>query len=381
MKSKTMLTRRDFLRTTSLGVAAGASATSLLARAALGARAHSGGDEILVLIQLCGGNDGLNTLVPFADDAYHNARPVIGLRSSEVLRLGATQFKDYFGFHPALQPLMGLWDRGAMAVVNGVGYPNPNRSHFRSTEIWHSGADADQTEPLGWIGRGLDPVCPGDGSPTLAVCLGNDLAQVIKGTRAVSVSYHESIAPEAAASLASEKIRELLRRTPGSVVDYPDTRFASGLRTIAALIAGGLGARVYCHDICGFDTHANAPVAHARLWTEVSEGLQAFFADLERRGGADRVLVMAFSEFGRRVAENGSDGTDHGAAGPMFLWGRAVCGGIYGQPPSLADLDHGDLKMTVDFRRVYATVLDHWLGVNHERVLGRRFVKLPMLAA
>ncbi|MCX7824602.1 MAG: DUF1501 domain-containing protein [Verrucomicrobiae bacterium] len=371
MKSKTLLTRRDFLRTASLGAAAGATVPTLLVGTALGARDDDA--PILVLVQLCGGNDGLNTLVPFTDDAYHNARPVIALRPAEVLKLGATPFKDDFGFHPALRPLMSLWNRGGMAVVNGVGYPNSNRSHFRSTEIWHTGADADQTEPLGWLGRSLDYVCPGESAPTLAISLGSDTPQVIKGNRAVSVCYHESVGPQ--------KICELLHRAPGSAADYPDTRFASGLRTIAALIAGGLGARVYCHDICGFDTHADAPAVHARLWTEVSEGLQAFFADLDRRGGADRVLVMAFSEFGRRVAENGSNGTDHGAAGLVFLWGRAVRGGIYGEPPSLAELDHGDLKMTVDFRSVYATVLDHWLGVSHERILGRRFAKLPLLAA
>jgi uncharacterized protein (DUF1501 family) len=368
MKSQATLTRREFLQAT------GVAAAGLAARPA---RAASPRDRVLVVIQLSGGNDGLNTVVPFRDAAYYSARPVIAVQPRHVLTLGA----DRPGFHPSLRPLMGLWESGRMAVINGVGCPNADRSHFRALEMWHTAAEAGE-ETCGWISRCFD-----GRKPALGVSVGMEAPQALKGRGMTGIHLSENPAMFQAegdagevAQAALEKSCDLLRRAGSSGAEYPGTRFATGLKRIAALIDGNLGARVYHHDITGFDTHANEPVTHARLWTEVSEGLRAFFADLEARGLGGRVMAMGFSEFGRRVAENGAFGTDHGAASPMFLWGGPVRGGFYGELPNLTDLDFGDLKCTTDFRSVYATVLDGWLGRNHVAVLGREFSTLPLVA-
>ena len=378
MKSQATLTRREFLRTTGLGgiglAAAGWSAP---------ARAASPRDRVLVVIQLSGGNDGLNTVVPFRDAAYYSARPVIAIQPRHVLTLGAGGHHDRLGFHPSLRPLMRLWESGQMAVINGVGHPNADRSHFRALEVWHTAAEDGGAETCGWIGRCFD-----GNPPALGVSVGAEAPQSLKGRGIAGIHLQgkpaafqtEGNAGELARA-ALEKTHDLLRRAGPGGATYPNTRFAAGLKQIAALIDGELGARVYHHDVTGFDTHANEPATHGRLWCEVSEGLRAFFNDLEERGLAGRVVAMGFSEFGRRVAENGSCGTDHGAASPMFIWGRPVRGGIYGEPPNLSDLDFGDLKCTTDFRSVYATVLDRWLGANPRLVLGREFPKLPFVAA
>jgi len=378
MKSQPTLTRREFLRTTGLA-AAGWTASSLATRTA---RAASPRDRILVVIQLSGGNDGLNTVVPFRDVAYYNARPAIAIQPGHVLKLGGSRYADRLGFHPSLRPLMGLWESGHMAVINGVSCPNADRSHFRALEMWHTAAEAGE-ETCGWIGRCFD-----GNPPTLGVSVGMEAPQALKGHGMAGIHLLENPAAFQSegnagevAQAALDKTRDLLRHAGPSGAKYPNTRFAAGLKRIAALIDGELGARVYHHDITGFDTHANEPATHGRLWAEVSEGLRAFFNDLEERGLGERVMAMGFSEFGRRVAENGSCGTDHGAASPMFIWGRPVCGGIYGEPPNLSDLDFGDLKCTTDFRSVYATVLDRWLGANPRWVLGREFPKLPFVVA
>ena len=377
MRSQPMLTRRDFLRTTGLA-AAGLSASSLAARTA---RAISPCDRVLVVIQLSGGNDGLNTVVPFRDAAYYSARPVIAVQPRHVLPLGAGAHQDGLGFHPSLRPLMGLWESGHMAVVNGAGCPNADRSHFRALEMWHTAAEAGE-ETCGWISRCFD-----NHLPAIGVSVGVEAPQALKGRGMAGIHLLENQTTfrtegdaGEVAQAAMEKSRDLLRCAGPSGAKYPNTRFAAGLKRVATLIDGGLGARVYHHDITGFDTHANEPATHGRLWTEVSEGLRAFFTDLESHGLDDRVVVMGFSEFGRRVAENGSCGTDHGAASPMFIWGKPVRGGIYGEAPNLAELDFGDLKCTMDFRSVYATVVDDWLGANHRVVLGREFSKLPLVA-
>jgi uncharacterized protein (DUF1501 family) len=373
MKSQATLTRREFLRTT--GTAAG------LATAALSARAAVPRDRVLVVLQLSGGNDGLNTVVPFRDAAYYRARPVIAVRPRHVLTLGGAG-TDGLGFHPSLRPLMGLWESGHMAVINGAGVPNADRSHYRALEMWQTALEGGEAGSSGWIGRGF-----GGGAPVLGVSVGLEAPQALNGRGMAGIHLHEGCgacqtegdAGEMARA-ALEKSRALLRRAGPGGAAYPATRFAAGLRRIATLMDGGLGARVYHHDITGFDTHANQPLTHARLWTEVSEGLRAFFGDLEARGLADRVMVMSVSEFGRRVAENGCCGTDHGAASAMFVWGRPVRGGVYGAQPDLGDLDFGDLRVTTDFRRVYATMLDGWLGADSLAALGREYAKLSFVA-
>ena len=335
---------------------------------------------MLVVIQLSGGNDGLNTVVPFRDAAYYRVRPVIAVQPRHVLTLGGGA--DRLGFHPSLRPLMGLWESGNMAVVNGVGCPNPDRSHFRALEMWHTAMENGSVESGGWIGR-----CFESQPPVLGVSVGLEAPQALKGRGMAGIHLQEETAlfqtegdGGEAARATLEKSRALLRRSGSSGAAYPATRFAAGLKRIAALIGGGLGARVYHHDITGFDTHTSQPLTHARLWTEVSEGLRAFFGDLEARGLADRVVAMSFSEFGRRVAENGCHGTDHGAASAMFLWGRPIRGGLYGGQPDLHDLDFGDLKATTDFRSVYASVIDGWLGADSLAALGRTYSKLAFVA-
>jgi uncharacterized protein (DUF1501 family) len=344
-------------------------------------RAVSPRDRVFVVIQLSGGNDGLNTVVPFRDAAYYSARPVIAVQPRHVLTLGGGPGADRLGFHPSLRPLMGLWESGRMAVINGVGCPNSDRSHFRALEMWHTAVETGE-ETRGWIARCFD-----GRMPALGVSVGVEAPQALKGGGMAGIHLSEKPAVFHAegdagdmARAALEKSCDLLRRASASDANYPGTRFAAGLKRIAALIDGELGARVYHHDITGFDTHANEPATHARLWSEVSEGLRAFFADLESRGLGGRVVAMGFSEFGRRVAENGAFGTDHGAASPMFIWGGPVRGGVYGEAPDLGDLDFGDLKCTTDFRDVYATVLDGWLGANPRVVLGREFATLPLVA-
>jgi uncharacterized protein (DUF1501 family) len=370
----------------------------------------------LVVVQLSGGNDGLSTLVPFEDDAYHRARPTLRLPKPQVLRLS-----DTAGLHPRMQKLKELYDAGHLAIVEGVGYPRPSRSHFRSMEIWHTGNPSDTLDREGWIGRYLDLRAPRDGSGrgvAPAAFIGNELPLALimargqvtvvpnlpsfrplpdvkaAGDRGVridavrevqsarrDVSHNPTLAFLAAAARstleASQRVQEMARRyeTPMS---YPGP-LGQSLRLIATLISGGAGYEVFYVTHGGFDTHANQYGAQANLLGQLAEAVAAFLGDLRRLRKDREVLIMAFSEFGRRVEENASRGTDHGTAGPMFLAGGAVKGGLYGRRPSLTDLDAGDLKFTTDFRGVYRTVLERWLGCDARRLLRGEFAALPFL--
>lgn len=381
---------------------------------------------ILVVLQMAGGNDGLNTVVPFADDVYHRARPTLALSPDQVLRLN-----DYVGLHAHLEGIKALYDQGHVAIVQGVGYPNPNRSHFRSMEIWHTASDADRTEHQGWIGRYFDAACAGQ-PPTVGVNIGSTPPQAFGGDRSLGISLAspsryqlmettegpgglesmmrgevtgdsgsqsggsiEGLGAAAGAEdgvsnleflqrtaldaeISSEQIQRMVKGYQPST-HYPPTQLGEDLKLIAQLIAGGLPTRIYYAHLGGFDTHARQKPAHDRLMREFSEAMAAFCGDLKAQGNFDRVLVMTFSEFGRRVAENGSAGTDHGAAGPMFLFGGAVRAGLQGKAPSLTDLDRGDLRHQVDFRSVYATVLKGWLGADPLPILRRDFPLLDIL--
>lgn len=407
-----LFSRREFLRTGSL-LALTATAPSFLLRGAAAASQGSG-LPILVVVQLAGGNDGLNTVVPFADDAYYRARPRLGLRSDEDL----VKLNDRVALNSALKDLMPWGERGELAIVEGVGYPNPDRSHFRSTEIWETASDSNQTSATGWIGRYLDNCCPGRPEPTTALAIGADRPQSFSGTSGMGIAlssaesfgYLEGVggddtetyratnnedmggAPAAGANstlnflrqtslnatVSADRIRSAARRYKGTVT-YPNGRLAQSLQTVARMIAGGMGTRIYYVSHTGFDTHANQVGQHRNLLRQLGESLAAFQKDLEAMGEADRVVTMTFSEFGRRVAENGSGGTDHGTAAPMFLMGKRIGGGLHGTAPSLTNLDAGDLRHTVDFRRIYASVLNGWLGTASEPVLGRTFDPLPGL--
>jgi uncharacterized protein (DUF1501 family) len=382
-------------------------------------------DRILVVLQLAGGNDGLNTVVPFADDAYYRARPGLAIPAGEVMRLN-----DHVGLVPNLAPLKALYDEGRMAIIQGVGYPNPNRSHFKSMEIWETASASDRVERYGWIGRYFDCTCEGSPQPTLGVAIGNEAPTAFRNARSVGVALEDperfrwlagspgeersedlfrelnrpaaaeklsrsrllgrsGTAPETAldflqrtalnARVSSDRIREVARKYRPTATYPPAGPLARSLQLIAAMIAGNLGTRIYFASLGGFDTHAGQRGRHQGLLTQLGGSVRAFYGDLKQQGNADRVLVMTFSEFGRRVAQNGSGGTDHGTAAPLFLFGNPVKPGIYGTHPSLTDLDRGDLKFGTDFRSVYATVLEKWLGADSRAVLNGAFPTLACL--
>jgi uncharacterized protein (DUF1501 family) len=439
----TLQTRRQFLRTSMLGVAATWTLPVFLEKTffvldAMAADALTqtvtGKDgTILVVLQMAGGNDGLNMVVPYADDAYHRARPRLGLAADKILKID-----NYLGLNPKLTGLRALFDEGHIAIVQGVGYPNPNRSHFRSTEIWQTASDADCNITDGWLGRYFDNCCAGADS-TVGVAIGEETPQAFAAKTPTGVTFsrpeqfrwrssepkngnmsaeemlfrqlNESGASEDAAiiaadgasigaipgnakselstmdflqrtaldaQLSSDKILAIARKYKSSV-PYPQGRLAVSLNIIARMIAGGLPTRVYYASQGGFDTHAGQINAHQRLMGEFNDAVTTFVTDLKQQGNFERVLLMTFSEFGRRVAENANGGTDHGAAAPIFILGGAVKPGLLGKYPSLVDLDHGDLKFNTDFRSVYGTVLDRWLKAPSDKVLGRKFPALTIV--
>ena len=444
--TSTLHTRREFMRTSMLGAAAAVSLPVFLqktfftldAMAADSAVQTATGkdDTILVVLQLAGGNDGMNMVVPYADDAYYRARPVIGIKRESVLKIN-----DYIGLNPKLTGLKGLYDEGHFSVLQGVGYPNPNRSHFRSTEIWQTASDANRVEPYGWLGRYFDSCCQG-ADPTVGVAIGNQLPQSFTASQPTGVSFSRpeqyrwmdgrnndnAEADHIYRSLNTPDqtdMRALDDNDGGSIASLPSggntrprhhakarwiscsarrwmrssartksgkspriTRPASATRRtplgdslnlVGRMIAGGLATRVYYVSQGGYDTHTNQVNTHERLMGELNGGLTAFAQDLKAQGNFDRVLLMTFSEFGRRVTQNASNGTDHGAAAPMFIMGGKAKAGVFGQYPSLTQLNAGDLAYNLDFRSVYATVLDRWLRAPSKQVLGRQFPLLNLV--
>lgn len=401
-------TRRDFL----LG---GASAAALLAStplpAILGRAVHAAGSEspdgrILVMLQLTGGNDGLNTVVPYRDDDYRRLRPTLAVPANAVHRLD-----DELGLHPELESLRRLYDDGRLAVINNVGYPNPDRSHFRSMDVWHTADPVDETQRLGWIGSSLDQTrrrASGSTAPRalhlddtalpLALVAEHHTVPSIRDTAAFRLD--DSVArlrdamsdPRPDASAELRFVQELaesscanadrLSRLPraASRGSYPDHPLGSRLRQVADLIAADFGPRIYYTSLQGFDTHSRQELVHGPLLRTLGDSVGAFLDDLTRRGLEKRVVVVTFSEFGRRVAENASMGTDHGAAAPMFVAGSACNPGVHGGAPDLAGLDAGgDVQFRIDFRQVYATLLDRVIGCDPDAVLGARFAPVDII--
>lgn len=433
-------TRRSFLRTTMFGAATSwtvpvfvqSTFSSLHAAAADAAtQAVTGKDApILVLVQLAGGNDGLNTVIPFADDEYHKARRTLAISAKASLKLD-----DRTGLHPSLPFFEKSFKDGALSILHGVGYPNPNRSHFRSTEIWTRATDANRVGTTGWIGRYFDNACPGE-DPTVGVALVDRQPDAFVANKRPGIAlkapdlyrwmqgkgdgeeaedvFRQMNSPDAEmgsaggsidmvaggnggpglasasdalsflertgldAQMSSDKVRELLRKSKVRA-GYPGQPLGQSLQLVARMIEGGLPTRVYYVSHGGFDTHAGQENAHAQRLQQLNDSLEAFVKDLEAQGARDRVLIMTFSEFGRRVSENANGGTDHGAAAPLFVLGPKVKGGIIGAQPSLTDLDNGDLKFHTDFRSIYATVLENWLKTPSKPVLGREFAKLGFI--
>jgi uncharacterized protein (DUF1501 family) len=399
-----MNTRRDFLvhglRDSTL-IALAPTLPDFLVRTARAVEAKKD-DRILVVVQLDGGNDGINTVVPFTDDGYARYRKAIRLPEKRLIKINGE-----VGLHRAMNDAGKLLDSGRLAIVPGVGYPNPNRSHFRSREIWQSARfDPLEHTGLGWIGRALDGgPSPTDGAPA-ALLIGPDSPPpALRGRRSVSAAldrvddYALADQDESALNAAGgidDELGTFLRRSlldayaaadrlgalarhDDAGATYPECELARRLNLTARLIKAGLGTRVYYMEQGDYDTHGHQVARHAPLLEDLCGSIKAFLDDLTASKLADRVLVLVFSEFGRRVQENGSMGTDHGTAGPIFLAGSGVKPGLAGSYPSLTDLEDGDLKMTVDFRRVYATVLERWLGLPSKEAVGGRFELLPLI--
>lgn len=395
-----MLTRRNLLKRSSL-LALAPAVPGFLARLARAAEAKSDG-RVLVVIQLGGGNDGINTVVPYADDGYAKHRDKLRLPVAQLHKLD-----DCVALHPAMKAMAELFESQRLAVVQGVGYPNPNRSHDVSMAIWQTARfDPADHKSYGWLGRALDESAERRAGPS-SLLVGDDALPVaILGRKAVAGSFsrldelsvqNDAARAAAAAESAVDGLDDFVRRSAldayatadavnaavsrqKSKANYPASKLGEHLSTIARLIEAELPARVYYAVQSGYDTHSVQLQTHSQLLRELSQALKAFLDDLAASKLTERVLVMTFSEFGRRVAENASAGTDHGTAAPMFLAGGGVRPGLHGAAPSLVDLLDGDLKMSLDFRSVYATVLDHWLRLSPEPILAGRFERLPLFA-
>lgn len=439
MKEITLQTRREFLRRTVLGSSLAWTVPAFLANTftALHSEAADSATQIttgkdntiLVVLQMAGGNDGLNTVVPFANDFYHKVRPTLGLKAENILKLN-----DQVALHGAMKGFKELYDGGELSVIQGVGYPNPNRSHFRSTEIWQTASDSERVEKYGWVGRYFDSACAG-ADPAVGVTIGSQLPQsffakkpkgicfnnpqnyrFMSNGNAVEESYKKlnelemsapapdensggSIAMLPAgvpmqggraidfisrtaldAQQSSVEVRAIAARVQNSAV-YPPSQLGNSLKLVAKLIGGGLPTRIYYVSQGGYDTHTNQLGSQQRLLGDLGDSMKAFVDDMKAQGNMQRVLVMTFSEFGRRVSENANGGTDHGAAAPMFIVGNKVKAGLLGQYPSLApsDLFQGDIKFNVDFRSVYAGVLETWLKTKSAPILGKQFPVLPVV--
>jgi uncharacterized protein (DUF1501 family) len=377
---------------------------------ALAQSAAPNDDRVLVVVYFQGGNDGLNTVVPFGMPAYYKYRPTLAVTQNDVLRIN-----DTVGLNPQLKPFKDMYDKGQVAIVQGVGYPNPDYSHFRSTEIWETAAP-DKYTSTGWLGRYLDGANMPSENLFNAVAIADVLPEVLVADR-VDVAaiaqlngyglisdrnktlgrdeFHAFVADNnvpfrspylaQVASIedhAQRGAEELPKLVAGykPAATYPETPIGRSLALAAQVVGSKLGTRVLYVQLGSFDTHTTQKATQDRLLADFANGISAFYADLAAHGDDKRVLTMTFSDFGRRVAENGSRGTDHGSAAPVFVVGGGVKGGLYGEHPSLDALDAGNMRFTTDFRSVYATVLEKWLQRPSSAIVGAGFAPLPLLA-
>ena len=369
-------------------------------------------DPILVVIQLTGGNDYLNTLIPYGDPLYYDNRSNVAIPAEEVLPLDG-----HFGFHPAAAPMKDLYDQGKVAIINGVGYPNPNRSHFRSMDIWHT-CEPDKVGTEGWLGRVIRDLDPRAENVLTGVNFGRGLprALALSGVPVASVAVLETygvltgiseepdrsealdvFARMYAPTLGSGPVMEYLGQTGldalkgadilktapekyHTEIEYADSPIGRNLQGISKVLTAGLGTRIFYTQHGGYDTHANQGPVHPKLWAELSQGVSDFYADLRAHDMADNVLMFVFTEFGRRVRDNGS-GTDHGSGGLALAIGDPVKGGMYSEYPSLKDeaLLEGDLHFNMDYRGVYGTMVEKWLGLDANAVTGGNFEQLDFV--
>jgi uncharacterized protein (DUF1501 family) len=392
-----VITRRKFLQAGSLATA------SLMLPRFLKAfeKGHlvPPGNKVVVVLQLSGGNDGLNTVIPVRNDIYYRARPRLGIEKGKAALL-----TDEVGLHPALSAFKEIYDEGGLGIINGVGYPNPDRSHFRSMDIWHSASASNEYLNTGWIGRYLDAQCAGCDKPTQALEVDDVLSLALKGELSKGLAFkdparlyttsqakffkdaaalHKDEAGEQPVDYLYKTMSETLSsadyiyqqsRLHPTSAQYPNTNMGNSLKTIASLILSDINTKVYYLSLGSFDTHIGQQGQQQRLFTEMNDAVKSFVKDLKANNRFQDVLLMSFSEFGRRVAQNASMGTDHGTANNMFLVsGGLKQKGLINPLPDLADLVDGDLKHTVDFKNVYATVLKNWLGADDVSILGKKF--------
>jgi len=361
------------------------------------------GNKVMVVIQFSGGNDGLNTVIPITNDIYYKERPKLAIKKDKALSL-----TDEVGLNPALEAFKGLYDEGNLSILNNVGYPNPDRSHFRSMDIWHSASNSNEYVHTGWLGRYLDAQCKGCDNPTQILEVDDLLSLALKGNeknglaftdprRLYSSSNERFYKDINAAHQGSEETVDYLYKTMSETLSsadyifqqskknptaaaYPATEMGKNLKTIASLIMSDINTKVYYLSLGSFDTHVNQEAQQKRLFTELNDAVKAFTADLKKNNRFDDVLMMTFSEFGRRVSQNASNGTDHGTANNMFfISGGLKEKGILNDMPDLKDLNQGDLKYKVDFKNVYATVLNKWLGSNDVAILGKKYEPLNFI--
>ncbi len=398
-------TRRDFIKTAAL-----ASGSLMLPRFlnAFGAEPSAAMEQLangrkLVIVQLSGGNDGLNTIVPYRNDIYYKQRPTLAILGEQVLKV-----TDSLGFNKSMLPLADHFNNGQMTVINNVGYPNPDRSHFRSMDIWHTASDANEFLSTGWLGRYLDSDCSQCNTGHNAIELNDKLSLALKGTDRKGLAFdgiqylnevmrQTSRHPIAAVHPHDNDNLSYLYKTYAEAASssryiydksriykaktsFPATDFGRDLQLIAELINSGCSTTVYYVSLGGFDTHNAQKGRQERLLKTYSDALDAFMKELKLQATLDDTLVMTFSEFGRRVKQNGSNGTDHGTANNLILMGgKLKNAGMHNSGPNLTDLDDGDLKHQIDFRNVYATLLNKWLGVDHKQLLGKGYEIMPLI--
>lgn len=396
--------RREFLRQSGLASTA-LFVPAFLNQLQFGKLQQRRSGKILIVIQLSGGNDGLNTIVPYRNDLYYKFRPSLGIPPEQVLKVDADQ-----GFNPALESLRSLYDDGLVTVLNSVGYPNPDRSHFRSMDIWHSASSSQEYWNTGWLGRYLDSNCAGCATPYHAIELDDYLSLALKGAQRTGFAMSElaqlkrttenrflkAIGQQHPASEDHDHVAYLYKtmastqssanylfeqsKVYASSVAYPQTPFGRDLKTVAELITADTDTKIYYVSLTGFDTHANQKVQQERLLKQYADGVNALVTDLKQQGLLQDTLILTFSEFGRRVSQNASNGTDHGTANNLFLIGGSLKKpGFFNEAPDLTTLDEEDLIYKLDFRSVYSTVLKQWLQADVPDILGSDFPALALL--
>jgi uncharacterized protein (DUF1501 family) len=397
------INRRSFIKTGAMAAAGTLMVPKFLQALGNGNQLAASGQKIVVVIQLSGGNDGLNTIIPVRNDIYYRLRPKLGIARQNSLSLN-----DETGLNPNLTFFKELYDGGNLAILNNVGYPNPDRSHFRSMDIWHTASDSRSYLNTGWLGRYLDAQCAGCPHPTQILELDDMLSLALKGEHFNGIASkdprrlfttssqhylqklvehpheHEPVVDYLYKTLAdtlhsADYLFKESRRKP-STATYPNTELGKSLQTIASLSFSEVNTRVYYVTLGSFDTHINQEAQQKRLFTELNDAVGAFVKDLKANGQFNNLLLFTFSEFGRRVNQNASGGTDHGTANNMFfISGALKKKGLINTMPDLADLDNNDLKYAVDFRQVYQMVLKDWLQTDARQILGGEFAGLQIV--